>query len=248
MRTRLAPYAIIAFACSGCVSAGALRAHADRGAPIVTTSVTAPLEPAAGFVLVNPVYCLTGSDGAGGGGGYGALAYAALVVGCIGVLGAVDLVALPVQAVRRHNQQSAIERIHLACPVADPAPQIAGGLSAVMVQEFHFSAPPPDAAVKPAGAVTLEVRTAAFTRSSRVQWEGTVVFRAPDEEVVWRDECAAEAPAREPETFQEDCDAARAEIAALADQCVRSVAHRLRKAWPRESASSTGSSSATSDE
>jgi hypothetical protein len=242
MRARLVSYAIIVFACSGCVSAGALRAHADRGAPIVTRHVAAPLEPATGLALVNPLVCFdTGTAGGGD-----ALGIVALMVACVGVLGAVDLVALPVQAIRRHNQQVALERIGSACPLADPAPQVADGLSAVMVQDFHFSPPPPDPAEKPASAVTLEVRTATFTRSSRIHWEGAVAFRAPDDAILWQDACAAEAPAREPETFEHECDAARAEIAALADQCVRSVTHRLRDAWPRESGPS--SSSATSEE
>jgi hypothetical protein len=71
-----------------------------------------------------------------------------------------------------------LKRIGSACPLADPAPQVADGLSAVMFQDFHFSPPPPDPAAKPAGAVTLEVRTATFTRSSRIHWEGAVAFRA----------------------------------------------------------------------
>lgn len=178
----------------------------------------------------------------GGGGGYGALAYAAVLVACAGVLGAVDVVALPVQAVRRHHQQTAIERIDSACPIADPAPQVAERLAGEMVQEFHFSSPaavkPADAvmlaAANPADAVMLEVRTAGFTRSSRIRWEGEVEFRAPDAEILWRDACAAEAPVREVDTFERECEAARAEVGALVDQCVRSVTHRLREAWPRE--------------
>jgi hypothetical protein len=225
MRARLMPLpVVVAVACSGCASAGALRAHAERGAPIVTRVVAAPLEPATGFLLVNPLVC---SSGGGGGGGA-----VLVVIGCMCVLGAVDLVAMPVQAVRRHGQWRDLERIGSACPVEDPSSRLTGDLASKMVQDFRFS-PPPDPAATPPGAVTLEVRTASFTRSSRIAWEGTIVFRASDDAVLWQDACEAEAPARDAETFERECEAARAEVAALADQCVESVARRRREAWRR---------------
>jgi hypothetical protein len=77
-----------------------------------------------------------------------------------------------------------------------------------------------------------------------------VAFLAPDDEVLWRDSCAAEAPAREADTFEHECEAARAEIAALADHCVKSVTQRLREAWQRKAATPAprGATSGTTSE
>jgi hypothetical protein len=221
------PLAVLVVACSGCANASALRAHADRRAPIVPRQFSAPLEPATGFVLVNPLAC---ASGGGGSDPYAAL----LVVACVGVLGAVDLVALPIQALRRHGQWRDLERIGAACPVMDPSARLAGNLADVMVRDFGFSPPRPDSSLAPQDAVILEVRTMKFTRSSRIAWEGNIVFRAREDGVLWRDSCEAEAPARDAETFCQECEAARGEIAALADQCVESVVRRLRKAWSVE--------------
>ncbi len=148
----------------------------------------------------------------------------------MGVLGAVDLVALPIQALRRHSQWRDLERIGAACPVTDPSLRLAGNLADVMVRDFGFSSPS-DSSLAPGDAVIVEVRTTNFTRSSRIAWEGKIMFRAPDDGILWRDSCEAEAPAREAETFDHECEAAREEVAALADHCVQSVVRRLRKAW-----------------
>lgn len=249
MRVRRPSLAIVAFACSACASTAALRSHAERGDPLVTTHTAAPLGPAAGLVLVNPLACFTAGGGSSSGSGYAGVAYAAVMVACVGVLGAVDLVALPVQAARRHHQQRAIEGIALTCPLADPAAQVADLLSGEMVREFHFSPPPAlDATANLTRAVTLEVRTTRFTRSSRIRWEAALAFRDADGEMLWRDHCAAEAPVREFDAFEHECEAARAEIAALADQCVERVAHRLRERWNRDAGRSPAAGSATSEE
>jgi hypothetical protein len=222
MRAHLLSLTVVAVACSGCASLDALRAHADGHASLfVSPPLAAPLEPASGLFLVSAQPCAEFAREWG-------------TIVCVLVVGAVDLVALPVQALRRHGQLLDVERIAASCPLTDPATRFADDLADKMIQEFHFSPTPADTPAKRRGAVLLEVRTASFTRSSRIEWEGRIVFRSPDGEVLWQGSCDAQAPARDVDAFEHECEAARVEVAALADQCARSVVRRIRDAWPPE--------------
>jgi hypothetical protein len=224
---------------SGCASARALRPHGERGAPIVPRHTASPLEPATGLVLVNPLECfaLGSGGGCGGGNGYAALACAAVYVGCLGVLTAVDVVALPVQAARRHGQWRDLERIGATCTIADPAAKIAGGVAGEMIREFHFSPASPElpgATDAPAGAVVVEARTTSFTRASGIEWNGSVAFRTSEGGELWRTSCRSTAPEREVDTFEQECEAAQGEVAALADRCIGFVVSQIREAWKPE--------------
>jgi hypothetical protein len=235
MRAYLSPLCLAWTAVvSACAGPDALRAHADRGAPIVPRHLGAPLEPASELALLNPLTC-----GEMYGSGKCDFVCGFMIAGCAVAFGVVDLVALPVQAVRRNSQWHKIEQISAACPVADPSSPAASGLSRKMVEDFHFSPPPADPAVTPPGAVILEVRTDRFTRSTRISWEGRVTFRGPDDAVLWSGSCRAEAPARHAETFERECEAARAEVAALADPCIQEVSRRLHEEWKQRPTSST---------
>ena len=244
MRARLVSSALAAAVactgCTGCTGARALREHAERRATIVPEHVAAPLEPATGYVLVNPLVCASGGSSSGG-----ALA-AVLVVGCAGVLGAVDLLALPFMAVQRSGQQRDLEQIGAACPLEDPASRLARDLAGVMVRDFQFRAPASDSQRPLSGAVIVEVRTARFSRSSRIEWEGLVVFRGPDGKVLWQDTCEAEAPERHVGWFEQECEAARAEVASIASLCVGSVASRLRQEWQSQESQPVAEASGTS--
>ncbi len=224
---RLACCALVAASISGCRSPSALRAHAERGAPIVTRTAPARLEASAGYLLVNPLSC------GFGGGDVGAL----VGLACMGVVSTVDLFAVPVQIVRRQAQWRDLERIDVGCPVADPASRVAGGLAARLVRDFGFSAAPPDGSTS-AGAVILTVKTESFWRSTRIGWEGTIAFGTSNDEALWEDRCEGTAPPRAAETFERECEAARAEVATIADRCVEEVARRLREAWDRHTSRS----------
>jgi hypothetical protein len=50
---------------------------------------------------------------------------------------------------------------------------------------------------------------------------------------MWRWTCVDEAPARAATTYVEECEAAREEVATLADRCIEAVAGELRERWPR---------------
>jgi hypothetical protein len=112
-----------------------------------------------------------------------------------------------------------------------------------MVEEFGFSAAPPaEPSTASAGdqgrpgprhSVLLKVTTSSFERSSKVAWEGLVEFLGPDDEVLWRERCVGKAPARAAATFAGECEAAREEVAALADRCVGFVTFRLRERWAK---------------
>lgn len=242
MRSRSVSAAVVAMLCVGCATGRELRVHAERGAPIVPQPLPSELAPKTGYMLVNPAVCLHLARGGGGGDGLSAVVVLAAMVGCAGLLGAVDLVALPVQAVRRRDQWRDLEEIGLACPLEDPASRVARGLAATMVGEFGFSPAPagPDSQADgdveraaSAGAVRLRVKTNRFVRSSRVRWEGLVQFRGPEDELLWERGCAGHAPERDAGTFAEECEAARQEIAGVASACVSEVAGQLRALWPK---------------
>ncbi len=229
MRTAMssAIVAVAAVACGGCATGvSALRAHGERGAPLVTQHVSAPLEPATGLLLANPLDAC--NIGACGGEGCGVV-WAA----CMTAVTAVDLLAMPAQAVRRSGERGEIERIRRACPLLeDPPARLADAVGARLIREFGFSPPPPDGAAPPANAVVLEVRTTRFTRSSVIAWEATIVLReAADGEVLWRGSCRASAPRRAVNLFESQCALARTEVAALADGCAERFVSALRKAW-----------------
>lgn len=241
MRSRSLSAALVAILCGGCVTGRELRVHAERGAPIVPQHAAREAEPQAGYMLVNPAVCLHLGEGAGGSDGTGAMVLLAAMVGCAGFLTAVDLVALPIQAVRHQKQRRDLEEIGIVCPLDDPAVRVAPELAARMVQEFGFAPAPPStpptmmADGDPsagAGAVQLRVTTRRFDRASRISWEGRIEFVGPDGERLWDWSCAGKAPERAAETFEAECEAARGEITALANQCVESVTVRLRELWP----------------
>lgn len=242
MRAGLVVPAMVAVLVSGCVTGRELRVQAERHAPVVPQPVTRRLGPSAGYLLANPLVCFQGGQGCGGGGGYGAAGCLVLVLGCVGVLGTVDLVALPVQAVRRNGQTRDLAVIDRSCPLEDPAARAAQGLAARMVEEFAFS-PEPKADRDPmeaaAGArltardpVHVRVSTTRFERSSKIAWGGEVQFLGAEDKVLWRSTCGGDAPAREASTFLEECAAAREEVASLAEQCVAAVTGELRRRWP----------------
>ena len=213
---------------TACASGGGLRPYAERGAPIVAWPVTAPLKPSTSILLVNPLVCGYVASGPVPTDPYASAAITALLVGCIGVLGAVDLVALPMTAVKRNGEAHEIASINAACMVRDPASRVGDQLADRMIREFGFSVPES----RPApDAVVIVVKTTDFTRSSRIVWKGSVTFGAPEGKVAWRDECRGEAPTRAAATFQQECEVAQAEIAALADSCVDHVVARLRGQW-----------------
>ncbi len=240
MRARLVVPAVVAAVAvlgSGCVTGRELRVQAELHAPVVPQHDDRKLEPVTGLMLVNPLACFAGGGSCSGDStGFCAL----LLVACAGVLGAVDLVALPVQAVRRHGQQQDVEQIGLACPLEDPASRAASGLADRMVKEFGFAPTSTDwagavleAAKGTAPApVHLSVSTTRFERSSRIEWGARVEFVSAGGKNLWSRECAGRAPSREARTFAEECETAREEIAALADRCVETVAGDLRKRWP----------------
>ncbi len=239
MRSRSVSAAVVAMLCVGCATGRELRVHAERGAPIVPQPLPRELAPKTGYMLVNPAVCFHLAQGGGGGDGYGAVILLAAMVGCAGLLGAVDLVALPVQAVRRRDQWRDLEEIGLACPLEDPASRVARDLAATMVAEFGFSPAPAGPAsqaegdLERAGAVRLRVTTTRFVRSSRVHWEGLVEFRGPEDEPLWSRGCSGEAPERAAGTFAEECEAAREEVAGMASACVGELADQLRALWPK---------------
>lgn len=242
MRAGLAVPAVVAAIAvlgSGCVTGRELRVQAELHAPVVPQHEDRKLEPVTGLMLVNPLVCFEGSSGCQGG-GEGAGLCALLLIGCAGVLGAVDLVALPVQAVRRHGEVQDLEQIGLVCPLEDPASRAASGLADRMVKEFGFAPTSTDwpgavlettKGTAPA-PVHLRVSTTRFERSSRIEWRAWIDFVGAGGKSLWRRECAGRAPSREARTFVEECETAREEIAALADQCVETVAGDLRKRWP----------------
>lgn len=231
--------AAVAVLCGGCATSRGreLRAYAERHAPLVAEEVaTRRLEPSVGFMLVNPGACFVG-----GGGGEGA---ALVAIACLGVLGVVDLVALPVQAVRRHGQAHELDAIRRCCPLEDPAARAAPALVARMVEEFGFS---PAIPIEPAAAdggplaraaaagpvpVRVRVTTTTFERSSKVAWEGEVRILGPDDQPLFTRACGGEGPARPAESYAGECEAARGEVAALADRCVELVMGLLQKSWP----------------
>lgn len=240
MRARWVGAAVaVAVLCGGCATSRGreLRAHAERHAPIVPEPVTArQLEPSVGYMLVNPGACF-----AGGGGGEGA---ALVAIACLGIASAVDLVALPVQAVRRHGQARELDAIRRCCPLEDPAARAAPALAARMVEELGFSPAPPveraaadgEPAARPAapGPVPVRVRvtTTTFERSSKVAWQGEVRILGPDGQPLFTHACGGEGPARPAESYAGECEAARGEVAALADRCVDRVMGLLHEAWP----------------
>lgn len=242
MRAHLVvPAALLAALCtSGCVTASKLRAHAEQGAAIIPQHVSRRLEPSTGYALVNPVVCFDAMSGCSGSGAVGCVVIA---VACTGILGAVDLVALPMQVARRKGQWRDLEVIGLACPLEDPVARVAPALASRMIEEFGFSPAthsgpdtPSDGSERRAAsrsAVVLKVSTTRFERASKVRWRGLVEFIGPDDEVLWREPCHGEAPARPAKTFADECEAARCEVAEIADRCVGYVAHRLRKVWSK---------------
>jgi hypothetical protein len=243
MRGRFSfPAALFVALSSACAPGRALRVQAEQGTPIVPQHVARRLEPSVGYVLANPVYCFAMAKG-GGGDGYAGAILLVLIGGCVGIVSAVDLVALPVQAVRRRGQWRDLELIGRACPLEDPAARVAPALAGRMVEEFGFAPAPPtipdtanagaDDRPGPRNSVLLRVTTETFERSSEVAWAGKVEFLDPDDQVLWRTECEGKAPARAAATFADECEAARGEVAALANGCVGSITARLRELWPK---------------
>lgn len=203
---------------SGCASAeGALRDQARRGAPLVTRSAAAPREPGRHVLVVNPVKCLIGGSWPG----------FVISLGCLCVVLPVDLVALPFTISQRFLDREAV-RLQGSCGVEDPASLLASDLAGTLTRDFGFSAP----GETPTDAVVLEVRTGTFRVSPRMAWKGTVEFSAQGHDgVLWRDTCFVEAPARGERTPEDECEAARAEIPGLVNQCVESFARHLAEAW-----------------
>jgi hypothetical protein len=243
MRAGLAVPAVVAAVAvlgSGCVTGRELRVQAELHAPVIPQHEERKLEPDVGLMLVNPLVCFQPSSGCSGG-GEGAGLCALVLIACAGVLGAVDLVALPVQAVRRHGQVRDLEQIGLTCPLDDPASRAASGLADRMVQEFGFAPASPGGAPgtlsepvegKAPAPVLLRVSTTRFERSYRIEWSARIDFVHAGGKVLWRRECGESAPAREARTFVEECETAREELATLADRCVDVVAGDLRRRWP----------------
>jgi hypothetical protein len=226
MRAQLMlPAAMAAALLGGCASVPerGLRVPAERGASITPQHVASPLEPETSYVFLNPVACVMTLP---------------LVLACAAALSAIDLVALPVQVVRRRGQWRDLRAIGLSCPLEDPAARVAPVLAGRMVEELGFSAALPsgsDPATFGPGhrnAVLLKVTTTKFERSSAVSWAGMIEFLDPEGEVLWQTTCDGQAPERTAPTFSSECEAARREVGALADQCVTSVMLRLGDRWP----------------
>lgn len=234
MRAHLVvPAALLAaLGTSGCGTVAeqrGLRVPAERGASIVPQHVARPLEPKASYLFLNPGGCVLTLP---------------LVLSCVAAIGAIDLVALPVQVMLRRGQWRDLRAIGLSCPLEDPAARVAPVLAGRMVEDFGFSAAPPSGsepatagdrgAPGPRDQVLLRVTTSTFKRSSsKVAWAGAVEFLDPQGEVLWQTQCDGETPARKVAKFASECEAARREVAALANRCVMSVDLRLRDAWPK---------------